>query len=157
MRRGGLGDGWAGPSREPICAYHVCAEQVWGPKVDQQLQNVRVLLVEDDPIIALDMTYMLEAAGAIVIGPAHNVASAIALLQSNNFDVAVLDHLIVGGNSLPVADELARRRSQFLFHTSHRGDLSRIYPQIQVIDKPSRPGELVAALAALVRSDPQVD
>jgi CheY-like chemotaxis protein len=73
------------------------------------LKDVRVLLVEDDPIIALDIRDTLEAVGAVVVGPAHDVAAAEALLQSGSFDVAVLDHLIVGGDSLPVADELVRR------------------------------------------------
>jgi DNA-binding response OmpR family regulator len=114
------------------------------------LENVRVLLVEDDPIIGLDIRATLEEEAAIVIGPAHDLASATLLLQRGAFDVAVLDHLIVGGDSLPIADELARRGSRFLFHTSHRGNLQERYPDAPVIDKPSRPGELVAAVRALV-------
>ena len=57
-------------------------------------------------IIALDLRQTLEGSGAIVIGPAPDVASAMAMLQNRAFDAAVLDHLIVGGDSLPVADEL---------------------------------------------------
>ena len=96
--------------------------------MNRPLENVRILLVEDDPIIALDLRQTLETAGATVIGPAHDVASATALMQNNPFDLAVLDHLIVGGDSLPVADELARRGLRFLFHTSHRGTVAAEVP-----------------------------
>jgi CheY-like chemotaxis protein len=125
--------------------------------VNRPLENVRVLLVEDDPIIALDLRQTLETAGATVIGPAHDVAAVTALMQYNPFDVAVLDHLIVGGDSLPVADDLARRGLRFLFHTSHRGMLPQKFPHAPVIDKPSRSGELVAALAALVKASRQIE
>lgn len=114
-----------------------------------QLRNVLVLLVEDDPLIALDLRLTLEAAGATVIGPAHSLDVASDLLAKHTIDVAVLDHLIVGGDSLPLADELCRRGLGFVFHTSHRGVIPQRYPDVPVIDKPSRPGELVAAVKAL--------
>lgn len=101
-----------------------------------------------DPLIALRQT--LEAAGATVVGPAHTLALTSDLLVKNTIDVAVLDHLIVGGDSLPLADELSRLGLGFLFHTSHRGVIPKRYPDVPVIDKPSRPGELDAALKALV-------
>jgi DNA-binding response OmpR family regulator len=119
------------------------------------LENVRVFLIEDDPTIGLDLRQTLESAGATVIGPAHDVASATVLMQSNPFDVAVLDHLIVGGDSLPVADELSRRGVPFLFHASHRGKLPQTFPRALVIDKPSWSGELVAAVKALLDTPPQ--
>ena len=61
------------------------------------LQNIRVLLVEDDPIIGLDLRQTLEAAGALVFGPAHDIHGAMALLDTSPVEVAVLDNLIVGG------------------------------------------------------------
>lgn len=125
--------------------------------MDRPLENVRVLLVEDDPVIALDLSLTLEEAGATIIGPAHNVASAIALLQERPVDVAVLDHLIVGGDSLPVAHELSRLGLQFLFHTSYRGELPQKFPRATVIDKPSRSGELEAAVAALFKASRQTE
>jgi len=114
------------------------------------LQNVRILLVEDDPIIGLDLRHTLEAAGAVVMGPAHDVPGALALLESSSVDVGVLDNLIIGGDSLPVADMMAQRGVPFLFHTSHRGDLRKRYPTVPIIDKPSRPGELVRSVQSLM-------
>jgi DNA-binding response OmpR family regulator len=115
------------------------------------LASVTILVVEDDPIIALDIQHTLASAGATVIGPAHSVAAAAALLDQTPIDAAVLDHLIVGGDSLLLAEELCRRNVKFLFHTSHRGMLPQRFPDAPVIDKPSRPGELVAALQALLK------
>jgi hypothetical protein len=79
------------------------------------LHNVRILLVEDDPIIGLDLRQTLEHAGATVVGPAHDVPSATALIRNGPFDVAVLDHLIVGGDSLPLAHELNCAGAQIPF------------------------------------------
>jgi DNA-binding response OmpR family regulator len=114
------------------------------------LENIRVLVVEDDPIIGLDLADTIAAAGAVVLGPAHNVRSALALLESGPVDAAVLDHVIVGGDSRPIADFLLRRGVAFLFHTSHRGDLPIRYPSVTILDKPSRPDELIRSLKALV-------
>jgi len=112
------------------------------------LEQVRVLLVEDDPIIGLDLRQTLEAAGAIVLGPAYDVDGALALLDCSQVDVGVLDNLIIGGDSRPIADVLSQRGVIFVFNTSHRGDLKNHYPAVPIIDKPSRLGELVRILQA---------
>ena len=115
------------------------------------LVNLRILLVEDDPIIGLDLLETLEGAGARVVGPAYNLPSALALLGSTPVDAAVLDNLIMDGDSGPVADLLTKVGVAFLFHTSHRGTLRERYPAVPIVDKPSRPGELVRAVKALVK------
>ena len=121
----------------------------WGEPMALPLAGLRLLLVEDDPIIGLDLRHTLEAAGAVVLGPAHDVAGALALLGTQPVDIGVLDNLVMGGDSLPIADVLAQRGVPFLFHTSHRGGLRRRYPTVPIIDKPSRPGELVRSVRAL--------
>jgi CheY-like chemotaxis protein len=121
-----------------------------GQSMSFELEGLRVLIVEDDPIIGLDLSETIAAAGAFVMGPAHDVPSALALLENAPVNAAVLDHLIVGGDSRPIADLLVRRGVGFLFHTSHRGDLPTRYPSVKIIDKPSRPDELVRSLQALV-------
>jgi CheY-like chemotaxis protein len=45
------------------------------------LENRRILVVEDDPIIALDLQRILEAAGATVVGPAREVSEAISFIK----------------------------------------------------------------------------
>jgi DNA-binding response OmpR family regulator len=114
------------------------------------LESIRVLIVEDDPIIGLDLSETIATAGAVVVGPAHDVRSALKLLENAPVDAAVLDHVIVGGDSRPIADFLAHRGVAFLFHTSHRGDLPVRYPSVTILDKPSRSDELIRSLKALV-------
>ena len=114
------------------------------------LENICVLIVEDDPIIGLDLRETLAAAGAFVLGPAVDVGSALALLENSRVDAAVLDHVILGGDSRPIADVLLQRGVPFLFHTSHRGELPTRYPSVKIIDKPSQPDGLIRSLQALV-------
>jgi DNA-binding response OmpR family regulator len=114
-----------------------------------ELENIRVLVVEDDPIIGLDLSDTIAAAGAFVLGPAPDVRSALTLLEGEPVDAAVLDHVLVGGDSRPIADLLLKRGIAFLFHTSHRSDLATQYPSILIIEKPSHPDDIVRSLKAL--------
>lgn len=118
------------------------------------LANYCILIVEDDPIIGLDLWETLEVAGATVVGPAHDVVGALALLERSSVDAAVLDNLILGGDSRPIADLLSQRGITFLFHTSHRDGLQKRYPSVTIIDKPSRPGELIRTLQAHLAKSP---
>src|SRR5271166_2782749 len=49
--------------------------------VDRRLENRSVLVVADDPIIALDLQIILEAAGATVVGPAYELSKALNLIE----------------------------------------------------------------------------
>jgi DNA-binding response OmpR family regulator len=109
-----------------------------------------ILVVEDDPIIGLDLQETLKRVGATVLGPSPDVARALELLDRFHVDSAVLDNWIRGGDSRPVADLLVERRIPFLFHTSQRQGLRKSYPSAEIIDKPSEPGELVRSLERLL-------
>ena len=56
------------------------------------LLGLRILVVEDDAIIALDIAGTLADAGATVIGPVYRVAPALDLLKTSTIDIAVLDY-----------------------------------------------------------------
>ncbi|MBB3564568.1 DNA-binding response OmpR family regulator [Rhizobium sp. BK512] len=62
-----------------------------GAEIDRLLNGKRVLIVEDDYFIADETRRALESAGAIVIGPASSVESALALIDSTTPDGAILD------------------------------------------------------------------
>ena len=57
-----------------------------------ELAGLRILIVEDNPIISLDVAETLADAGAIVIGPAHTVTQALKLVDGGGLDAAVLDY-----------------------------------------------------------------
>ena len=84
-----------------------------------ELAGLRILIVEDDPIIALDVAETLADAGAIVIGPAHTVVQALKLVDGG-LDAAVLDYPLEREVSSPIADWLGRISVPYLFHTSSR-------------------------------------
>lgn len=117
------------------------------------LQGLRILVVEDEPIIALDLAQTLSDAGAVIIGPAHKVAVAVALLDQATPDLAVLDWRLETETASPVALRLTALGVPFLFHTSSRGRPEAAHPGVPVIDKPTRPEQLIDALRNLTHQD----
>lgn len=79
---------------------------------------MRVLVVEDEPIVALELDYLLSSAGYEVLGPAYTVKQAEALLE--NADTAVLDINLVGETSEPIATALKTGGKPFLILTALR-------------------------------------
>jgi DNA-binding response OmpR family regulator len=118
----------------------------------QGLGGRRVLIVEDDPLIAMDLQHILEDAGGVVIGPADSLASAFAIVQRDQVDAAVLDVRLETGDSLPLANLLHERGVPFLFQTSDPDLIQGLYAGVPVLRKPFRPAELVAELIALVHN-----
>ena len=120
-----------------------------GEMLSSELAGLRILIVEDDPIIALDVAETLADAGAIVIGPAHTVAQAFKLVDGGGLDAAVLDYRLEREVSSPIADWLGRVCVPYLFHTSSRLEPQAAYPHITVIDKPTQRDILVALIKTL--------
>jgi DNA-binding response OmpR family regulator len=114
------------------------------------LQGRRILVVEDDPLIALDIQEILTAAGVTVIGPTSRLAHALRLVESREIDAAVLDVRLEVGTTLPLAERLAERGVPFLFQTSDPGVLGGQYQGAPVLVKPFRPDGLIAALEILL-------
>ena len=114
------------------------------------LAGLQVLLVEDEAIIALGLQSALEQAGAHAVSLAHTVAQAMTLLDRPSFDVAVLDFRLERETSIPVAARLTQLNIPYLFHTSAPGEPAALHPGIPIMDKPTRPEQLIAAIAALV-------
>ena len=114
------------------------------------LENWRILVVEDDPIIALDLLSILEAAGATVLGPAREVSEAISFIEGSKVSAAVLDYRLQVGDTLPLARMLAARRIPFLFETSDPDSVARNYPGAIILAKPFRPDQLTSAVCVLL-------
>lgn len=118
---------------------------------DNPLARLRVLIVEDDLYIALDIGHILSDAGAEIVGPAHSVTSALTLIDQNVPDIAVLDWQLERETASAIATRLAGLAVPFLFHTSSRADPEAAHPDVTIIDKPSKPEHLVLAVTALTR------
>jgi len=83
------------------------------------LAGVRVLLVEDQGIIALQIEDVLRKAGCEVVGPVARMQAAISLAHDAALDAAVLDINLDGENTYPVAEELQRRNIPFVLATGY--------------------------------------
>jgi CheY-like chemotaxis protein len=101
------------------------------------LRGLRILLVEDDPLICLDLETSLAEFGAIVTA-VSNVASAFAALAIAMPDIAVLDFELGVETSEPIAEIVQARRVPFLYlsgYSEHDDHFSR-WPEIRVLAKP---------------------
>jgi CheY-like chemotaxis protein len=112
----------------------------------------RVLLVEDEMILAWQIQDMLAELGCVAIGPAATVDQALAMIDAEAIDAAVLDVNLNGHMSYPVADALIARGVPFIFSTGYDKDrLPERYRTVQVLQKLYHQSELSDALAKLLR------
>jgi CheY-like chemotaxis protein len=89
----------------------------------ENIQGLRVLVVEDDSLICLLLEDMLLDLGCQVVGTAGHIKRAIELAQcEENVDVAILDVNLGGRQVFPAADILAKRGVPFLFATGMGAD-----------------------------------
>lgn len=111
----------------------------------------RILVVEDEPIVAISLQDMLEALGYEVVGPAFRVAAAVELAGRERVDAAILDVNMGEGDSFGVADRLRERGIPYLFATGYgREGLEPGHEQAAVLQKPYREAQVDAALRALL-------
>ncbi len=115
-----------------------------------RLSGRRVLVVEDEALVAMLVEDALLDAGASVIGPAATVAEALALLERESPEAAVLDLNLAGETSTPVADALAARGVPFVVATGYGAEgLPPGHGSVPVLAKPYDPDELTATLGRL--------
>ena len=118
----------------------------------EALQGVKVLVVEDEYLVATMMEDMLESAGCVVAGPIPRLAQALDAASSEACDVAVLDVNLAGERVYPVAEILAQRSVPFVFVTGYGSNtLPSEYAKRPRICKPFRITELLAAISGVVK------
>lgn len=85
---------------------------------DRTLEGLRLLVVEDDAILLMDLEQILQSAGAEIV-LCRSVADALAALAENRIAAAVLDFRIGQETIVPVARQLSQRGTPFIFYISH--------------------------------------
>lgn len=114
------------------------------------LQGTRILLVEDEALIAMTAEDALTEAGATV-SLAMRLPLALTLARAGAFDLAILDVNLGHSTSFPAAELLAARGIPFLFATGYGpAGLAGTFPDRPVIQKPYDPDALIAAAALLL-------
>jgi len=111
----------------------------------------RILLVEDEALVAIMMRDMLTELGFSVVGPVGDRASALAAARKAEIDGAVLDLNLRGETTYPVADELTSRSIPFVFLTGYdRGVIDRRYAEVPLLQKPVDEQTLQRALEGVL-------
>jgi len=119
-----------------------------------ELEGVRVLVVEDEYLVAALIEQILESAGCIVMGPVARVPEALDAVDHDDYDAAVLDVNLAGERINPVADALSERDVPFMFVTGYGASaLPREYAERPHIGKPFRIAELLGMLSSILRCD----
>lgn len=118
--------------------------------VAERMPGRRLLVVEDEYMIAMELVSTLEELGAEVVGPAASVEDALALVGSDGdrLDAAVLDINLRDERVYPVADALAARGVPFVFATGY--DATAIPPAYAATPRCEKPVDK-ARLARLLR------
>jgi len=108
-----------------------------GPVTGSHAEGKRVLVVEDEPIIAMDIATTLSEAGCKVVGPAANLEKARELIADAEFDIALLDANLSGDRVDELAAELTRKGIPFAFLTGYeREALPEAFRQAPMVGKP---------------------
>ena len=125
------------------------------PSAAAPLAGRRVLLVEDEALVAIDLEMTLEGAGAVVVGPFLRLSQAMdAVARAGPLDVAVLDVVLGRDESYPLAELLAERGVPFVLHSGHVGSIraAERYAAAHLCPKPCSPATILRTIVqALAR------
>ena len=112
------------------------------------LRGARVLVVEDEALVALEFESMLGAAGCQVLGPVATVAEALDLIEEKQPEVVLLDVQLLNGMITPVAERLRTLGVPFILVSAYTGpELEKpILANAPHVDKPVSRSRLLAAL-----------
>ncbi|HEY1382306.1 MAG TPA: response regulator [Dongiaceae bacterium] len=108
-----------------------------GDEAQESLQGLRILLVEDDPLIRLDLESSLSDLGAIVIS-ASDVAAALEIVAAATLDFAVLDFELGVETSEPIVSAALEHKVPFLYLSGYSDNDQRFarWPDAIILVKP---------------------
>ena len=116
------------------------------------LEDRAILIVEDEPVIAMDVAQAFERAGAAT-AVASTLHHALVLVENENLSAAVLDHVLSDGDSSPLCRRLEERGLPFVVY-SGLGKLEGPCALGAQVAKPEKPDVLVAMVAKLLNGRP---
>lgn len=119
-----------------------------------ELAQCRILLVEDEYMLAFDLLSELEDRGAIVLGPEASVDAALRrVANESRIDAAVLDVNLGGEFAFPVADALRARQVPFMFSSGYEDGVTRErYPDIVNCAKPINMPRMLQTIHRMVNA-----
>lgn len=111
------------------------------------LANRLILIVDDEPIIAIDLIQIFESAGARVLY-ASSVRDALAISEEVKLAAAVVDHVLVDGRATELCVRLKERDVPFLIYTGY--PVLEGYSDAVLVPKPALPQYLLTRVVALI-------
>jgi CheY-like chemotaxis protein len=118
-----------------------------------ELHDLRVLVVEDESLVAMLVEDTLYDLDCTVVAVASNLSDALDKASSMDFDVAILDVNLNGSPAFPIAERLLRRKIPFIFSTGYGlAGVPEAFSRVPVLAKPFRQGDVGRALKAAIKS-----
>lgn len=108
------------------------------PAKPQEAKPARVLVVEDEPLVALQLQSDLEGDGHHVVGPVGDLAEGIALVQQEDIDAAFVDVSLGEQTSADIADQLLARQIPFVFATGYT-DMRMLPEHLRSVPRLAKP------------------
>ena len=118
------------------------------------LNGARILVAEDEPLIAMELAQTIEEAGGTLVASARTHLEALRFAEEAECDVALLDVRLRDGSAFEAAAILAARGIPFLFCTADSGDRSQFapWPDAPIVAKPHHACVILDALSRLLPS-----
>jgi DNA-binding response OmpR family regulator len=116
----------------------------------------KVLVVDDEPLIAMMVSDWLMELGCDAVGPAGRAEEAIPFIEAGNLDAVLLDVTLGTGDSFPIADAAMAKELPLAFVTGRSAlDLPVRFKTVPVLMKPFQFEAVEALMAKLVKRAPQ--
>ena len=116
------------------------------------IRGRRILVVDDEILVASELADDIEELGGKVIGRAYSLSDALRISRNTDFDAAILDIDLNGKEVFPVSDLLLKRGIPFVFHTGTvKGpSVMKLYDGVPVVSKPTLTIDLLRALKSVL-------
>ena len=143
--------------REAVVPPHLAARTVLEDGGTEDLAGRRFLIVEDEPLVALELAGIIEDAGGVIAGSAADLAGALTLARELEVDGALLDGNLQGQPVDEVAAALAGRAIPFVFVSGYgRDHLPAGHDDVALVGKPFGARQIVRAAASMTRNSPVI-
>jgi DNA-binding NarL/FixJ family response regulator len=114
------------------------------------LRGKRILVVEDDPIVAVDYHFQMKDAGAMAQGFKATNEATLDYLASHEVDAAIVDYQLCDGTSERVMQWLQMHAIPFVVVSGCTFRMHEELDDVPVLSKPVAPGEICQALSAVI-------
>lgn len=120
--------------------------------MERPLTGRVILVIEDEPLIAIDVAQAFEDAGATVV-VTRTLAAALVAVEDNAISAAIVDHALGDGDSSEICQRLNERSVPFVTYSGF-AHLDGACADATHVNKPASPSVLVATVTGLLASRP---